>query len=331
VSERPVWRIVGRAVYDISKDTELKGIIGEAFVYALVRKKEMIKLDNAMCINLNYSHTLYSAVEALSTLEKYNERCQWGLESIFEELWRRKNAYEVFNEIWGELSVFINEMNEMGIVIRDPYTFCLDSTFLDPKLSDSAFILLEAKGKCKLCGEYHKSPDFGVIYLGRPAESESKALARSTCPTIYVCAKCFKRLLDKGVIKIRRRGREAVVTDEYLKNFALLWVYCELHRYLKYFDFIVKLGNIDFLKDLAKFRPMSPFDFICIDNNGEKYVIDVKTTTSQKQTTSSKISIEWNRSSKYIQLALNQGFRVLLPIVRIEKDWKIILELVEIT
>jgi hypothetical protein len=167
-------------------------------------------------------------------------------------------------------------------------------------------------------------------YVGRLAESKSKALARSTCPTIHVCAKCFKRLLDKGVIKIWR-GREAAVTDEYLKNFALLWVYCELHRYLKYFDFIVKVGNIDFLKDLAKFRPMSPFDYICIDNNGEKYVIDVKTTTSQKQTTSSKISKELERSSKYIQLALNQGFRVLLPIVRIEKDWKIILELVEIT
>jgi hypothetical protein len=308
---------VGRAVYDISKDTELKGIIGEAFVDALVRRKEMIKLDNAMCINLNYGHTLYSALEALSTLEKYNDRCQWGLASIFEDLWRRKNAYEVFNEIWGELRVFINEM---GIVIRDPYTFC----------SDSAFILLEAKGKCKLCGEYYEPPDFGVIYLVRLAESKSKALARSTCPTIHVCAKCFKRLLDKGVIKIWR-GREAAVTDEYLKNFALLWVYCELYRYLEYFDFIVKVGNIDFLKDLAKFRPMSPFDFICIDNNGEKYVIDVKTTTSQKQTTSSKISKEWERSGQHIQLALNQGFRVLLPIVRVEKDWKIILELVEIT
>ena len=73
------------------------------------------------------------------------------------------------------------------------------------------------------------------------------------------------------------------------------------------------------------------FDFICIDDKGGKYVIDVKATTSQAQNTSSKISKELRRSSHLIQLALEQGFRVLVPIVRLEKDWKIVVELVEIT
>jgi len=317
LSKRPLWRTVGRAVYDISKDTELIGIIGEAFVNTLVRKKKMIKLDNAFCINLNYDHTFYFAVKALSTLKEYNERCQWGLEPIFEELWRRKNAYEVFNEIWEKLRVFIDDI---GIVPRDPHSFCFESFITG----------LEAERKCKLCGEYCEPPDFGVIHLVRPAESKSKALARSTCPTIQVCARCFKRLIDKGVITIWK-NRHAIVIDDHLKNFALLCVFCELYDYLEYLDFIVKVGNIDFLKDIATFAPISPFDFICIDNNGGKYVIDVKTTTSQKQTVSKKISKELERSSKYIQLALNQGFRVLLPIVRLEKDWKIVLELVEIT
>jgi hypothetical protein len=164
----------------------------------------------------------------------------------------------------------------------------------------------------------------------RVTESKSKASTRATCPTISVCAKCFKRLLDKGVIKIRRDGL-TVFIDDYLKNFALLRVYCELHRYLEYLDFIAKVGTTDFFKSIAAGSSSSPFDFICIDNNGEKYVVDVKTTTSQIQTASSKISKELERSSKYIQLAVNQGFRVLLPIVRLEKDWKIVLELVEIT
>jgi len=317
LSKRPLWRTVGRAVYDISKNTELIGIFGEAFFDTLLRKKKMVKLDNAVCISLSNDYTLHYAVHALRRLEEYNDRCQWGLELIFEELWRRKNAYEVFNEIWEKLRVFIDEM---GVVIRDPHTFCLDLTITR----------LEAMHKCKLCGEHYEPPNFGVIHLVRVTESKSKASTRATCPTISVCAKCFKRLLDKGVIKIRRDGL-TVFIDDYLKNFALLWVYCELHPYLEYLDFISKVGNIDFFKGIGVGSSSSPFDFMCIDNNGEKYVIDVKTTTSQIQTTSSKISKELERSSKYIQLALNQGFRVLLPIVRLEKDWKIVLELVEIT
>jgi hypothetical protein len=73
------------------------------------------------------------------------------------------------------------------------------------------------------------------------------------------------------------------------------------------------------------------FDFICIDDKGGKYVIDVKATTSQAQSTSGKINKELRKSSHLIQLALEQGFRVLVPIVRLEKDWKIVVELVEIT
>jgi hypothetical protein len=90
---------VKRAVYDISKNTELIGISRGAFFDTLLRKKKMVKLDNAVCISLNNDYTLHYAVHALRRLEEYNDRCQWGLEPVFGELWRRKNAYEVFNEI----------------------------------------------------------------------------------------------------------------------------------------------------------------------------------------------------------------------------------------
>jgi len=313
LSKRPLWRTVGRAVYDISKNTELIGIFGEAFFDTLLKKKMMVKLDNAMCISLNHYYSLKHAVHAWRTLERYNNWCQWGLEPIFEEL-RRKNVYEVFDEIRKKLSVFIKEI---GIVIEDSDRLCTN---------------LRLCG-CEICGEKYKPPNLREITLKGAVNNRE---ASWPCPTISVCEKCYERLLEKCTIKKLERT-EVFVRKKCLRNFALLWFYCELYGelygYLKYPDFfaIAKVGNIDFFKSIGAGFSSSSFDFLCIDNNGEKYVIDVKTTNSQIQSTSSIISKELKGKSKYIQLALNQGFRVLLPIVRLEKDWKIVLELVEIT
>ncbi|MFZ8791341.1 MAG: hypothetical protein ACO2OS_03545 [Thermosphaera aggregans] len=314
MSERPLRRTVGRAVYDISKDTELIGIFGEAFFDTLLMKKKMVKLDNAVCISLNKNYAFNYAVHALHKFERYNHICRWGLEPIFEELWRRKNAYEVFDEIWRKLSVFIKET---GIVIEDLEGLCAN---LQPQGLDSTH-------KCNICGENYKPPNFRIITLKGAVNNR---VANGFCLTISICEKCYERLLEKDIIK--KPGRtEVSVREEYLRNFALLRFYCELHGYLEYLDFIAKVGNIDFFMIIGAGFSSSLFDFMCIDNNGEKYVIDVKTTTSQVQTTSKIISKELKTSNRHIQLALNQGFRVLLPVVRLEKDWKIILELVEIT
>ena len=69
---------MGRAVYDISQDTELKGIFGEAFVAGLLRKKKLLKLDNVKCVNLYLDAGLRSAVFTLYRLEEYNTTCRWG-------------------------------------------------------------------------------------------------------------------------------------------------------------------------------------------------------------------------------------------------------------
>ena len=316
MSERPLRRTVGRAVYDISKDAELIGIFGEAFFDTLLRKKKMVKLDNAVCISLNKNYTLNYAVHALRRLKEDNDRCQWGLEPVFEELWRRKNAYEVFDEIWRKLSVFIKET---GIVIEDLDGLCTN-------LQSQELVIAH---RCGICGEKFKRPHYFLSTRGRAVNNRE---ARGPCPIIPICEKCYKRLLEKDIIKeLKGPSVVAFTREEHLMNFILLWFYCELHGYLEYLDFIAKVGNAYFLNSITAGLPSSPFDLMCIDNNGEKYVIDVKTTTSQVQTTSKIISKELKTSNKHIQLALNQGFRVLLPVVRLEKDWEIILELVEIT
>jgi hypothetical protein len=305
------WRTIGRAIYDISQDTELKGIFGEAFVAGLLRKKKLLKLDNVKCISLNLNIDLHSAVFTLYRLEEYNTACHWGLEPVFEELWRRRSAYEVVSEIRERLSVFVREMG-----IEDLDKLCLNLVHVG----------YEATRKCKLCGNPYEPPNFEVMYFEGYAESRS---GRVICPVISICTECYRKLLDKGIVKIRRDGR-LVPREEYLRSFALLWFYCSLHH-LEYIDFIIKIGNVDFFKRIGAGWYSSAFDFICIDDRGGKYVIDVKATTSQTQSTSSKISKELRRSNHLIQLALEQGFRVLVPIIRLEKDWKIMIELVEIT
>jgi hypothetical protein len=316
LSERPLRRTVGRAVYDIINDTELIGIFGEAFFDTLLRKKKMVKLDNAVCISLNKNYTLHSAVHALHAFKRYNDRCQWGLGPVFEELWRRKNAYEVFDEIWKKLSVFVKET---GIVIEDLDHLC---TNLQPQGLDSI-------RRCGICGENFKPPYYRVITLRGPVSNRE---ASGPCPLIPICDKCYKRLLEKDIIEELKGSRVVVfIREEHLMNSILLWFYCELYGYLECVDFIAKVGDIDFLNSITAGLPSSSFDFMCVDNNGEKYVIDVKTTASQIQTASRIISKELKTSNKHIQLALNQGFRVLLPVVRLEKDWEIVLELVEIT
>jgi len=108
---RPLsWRTIGRAIYDISQDTELKGIFGEAFVAGLLRKKKLLKLNNLKCISLNLNTGFHSTVFTLYRLEEYNTACHWGLEPVFEELWRRRSAYEVVSEIRERLGVFVGEI-----------------------------------------------------------------------------------------------------------------------------------------------------------------------------------------------------------------------------
>ena len=314
MSKHFYWRTIGKATYNISQDTEVKSIFGEAFVDTLLKKRKILELDNVVCISLSSDYTLHSTIHTLYQLERYDARCQWRLDSAFEELWRRRNAYEAFNEIWKKLGIFIEEA---GIIIKDLHRYCKD--LIAPGL--------ESIHKCKICGENYKPPDFEVITLRGAVKSRETS---GFCPTISICRKCYERLLEKGIIK-KSSGIGVFPSKEYLRNFALLWFYCKLHGYLKYLDFIAKVGDPDFFKKIAAGVYSSLFDFVCIDDKGERYVIDVKTTTSQMQTTSKKISKELERSSKYIQLALDKGFRVLMPIVRLEKDWRIVLELVEIT
>jgi hypothetical protein len=283
---------VGRAVYDISKNTELTGIFGEAFFDTLLRKKKMVKLDNAVCISLNKNYTLHSAVHALCRLEEYNDRCQWGLEPIFEGLWRRKNAYEVFDEICRKLSVFIKET---GIVIEDLDHLC---TNLQPQGLNSIH-------RCRICGENFKRPDHLLLTHGGAVNNRE---ASGPCPFIPICEKCYKRLLEKDIIKELKGPRVVVfIREEHLMNFILLWFYCELYGYLDYLDFIAKVGNIDFLNSITAGLPSSSFDFMCIDNNGEKYVIDVKTSASQVQTTSRIISKELKTSNKHNTISTKPG------------------------
>lgn len=120
----------------------------------------------------------------------------------------------------------------------------------------------------------------------------------------------FKRCYDGSYVS----------SENYLENFALLWFYCKLWPYLEYMDFIAKVGYLDFFKRIATGRNSSVFDFICVDDKGQRYVIDVKATTSSIQSVSGKIKRELARSRHHIRDALEMGFKVLGPILKLDRD-----------
>lgn len=187
----------------------------------------------------------------LSELEKDNSACSLQLEPVFEELWRRKNAYEVFNEIQGKLGEFAREIG-----VED----------LDKLCHNLVYVSIHTEHNCRLCGEYNR-PLGRVIYLegsGVNEEKQESTFRRRLCPAISICRKCLSKLSEKGMIKTRRDGR-CVPSEDRLKEFALLWFYCKLRTFalLEYIDFIAKIGYIDFFKRTGGGGHSSVFDFVC--------------------------------------------------------------------
>jgi len=155
MSKLPSWHTVGKTFYDISQDNEFKGFVGELIVAWLLKKK-LLKLDNVVCTSLNNSR-LGSALNNLVKLKKYNSNCHWQLDPVFEELLRRRNAYEVFNEIHEKVSVFAREI---GFEDLDKLCRNLMSNRFDI-LVDLYLVYKGPMGdkkpicKCQLCGGYY--------------------------------------------------------------------------------------------------------------------------------------------------------------------------------
>jgi hypothetical protein len=150
---------------------------------------------NVKCVSLNLNIDLHSAVSTLYRLEEYNTACRWGLEPVFEELWRRGSAYEVVSEIRERLGVFVREMG-----IEDLDKLCLNLVHVG----------YEATRKCKLCGNPYEPLNFGVIRLEGCVEGRSE---RAFCPSISICTECYRKLLDKGILKNVEMG-----TSFYVKS-----------------------------------------------------------------------------------------------------------------
>lgn len=154
------WHVIDRVIYNIAQDNELKGIVGEAIIEGLLKKKGLLRFSNhvCVCVNLNLNIGLHSAVYILSKLKKDISACSLQLEPVFEELWRRKNAYEVFNEIQGELGEFAREIG-----VED----------LDKLCHNLVYVSIHIEHNCRLCGEYNK-PLGRVIYLEGSSVNEEK-------------------------------------------------------------------------------------------------------------------------------------------------------------
>jgi len=68
-----------------------------------------------------------------------------------------------------------------------------------------------------------------------------------------------------------------------------------------------------------------PFDYVCVDDQGNAYLIDV---TSVRGLDSSPAQLS-EREKRVAEKAKKAGFKVLVPVVRFLSDWRVLIELVE--
>jgi hypothetical protein len=69
-----------------------------------------------------------------------------------------------------------------------------------------------------------------------------------------------------------------------------------------------------------------PFDYVCVDDYGNKYMVDV-TSVKGEGRIPAKLS---KRESQIAKRAKRRGFKVLVPVVRFLNNWQVQVELIEV-
>ncbi|MCP8309062.1 MAG: hypothetical protein H3Z54_10290 [archaeon] len=157
---------------------------------------------------------------------------------------------------------------------------------------------------------------------------------------VWLCERCFNGCLKLGLIIYktvvyfdhsslsRIERKEPYLAGDFSKLIRRYYVINKLLGYRDVFMVLSKLGyeERNFL-DRVYARERSshgqiPFDYIGVDSKNGKYLIDVTSTTSKS----------WGRLSKreleVAQEAKKRGFKILMPLVRYNTNWDVIIEFI---
>jgi len=297
-----------RIVFNIIKDGDnvLRGAIGEKILEYLLKGGGFSSIGSLKCHSLN-SLLFYFATKFVKDYEYIVITYDLPLENFIEKI--RDNP-EYFEELCNQVISSAQKLRrEFGV--KDAEFRCYVSP---PGIS-----------RCYICNKgEHPLP---IVTINNNNYLKENPEARRKKPYIRLCPHCIETGIRKGIIIKDRTGFR--VHPNYLKDFALLWLACYLNTYKDLIPFIIRLKNYDFLLKLRGGGAMGKFDYICIDESGNRYLIDVKTTTSSKYIRS-LIYKKKTKSKDIIHEALKYGFKVLIPLVEFLDNWNVEIKLVEI-
>ena len=283
-----------RIIFDIIRDGDntLRGAIGEKILEYLLREYGFSTLGSLKCYSLN-NLSFYSAIEFIKDYEYIVSTHSLPLENFTE---RVRGNLEHFRELYDRVISRVQKLRKK-FGVKDSEFKC----YAPPM----------GLGYCYICGKRdYRGP---LVIVGSEDYLKENPEIRRKRPHVHLCPRCLEIGIKKGIVIRGRIGFR--VHPNYLEDFAYLWLACNLNTYKDLIPFIIKLGNYVFLLKLRGGGAMGKFDYICIDKDGNRYLIDVKTTTSPRHV-QSVIYKKKMKSKDIIYEALKHGFKVLIPLVK---------------
>lgn len=176
--------------------------------------------------------------------------------------------------------------------------------------------------------EIRKLGKFCLLCL-KEGEKEVQIQIDTNYRLFYLCSDCLRKCTKLGFIRSINNTYEVNSNAEYFSNYVKkLSMLLSIERYPGVIAVLSRLDSrsrIFLYKAYKEGRSQYPFDYVCVDESGNKYLVDV-TSVKQINKRPAKLSkIENQIAAK----AKEAGFKILVPVVRFLKDWQVQVEFTE--
>jgi len=270
-------------------------------------------------------------------------------ELVFDRIWTRIFEGPLYccttQEIYNFLSEFLLERRAKGLRSINI------KTYIETQINNYIATLNKAR---ELLGLQNNKETVNLLSDGKvkknllykkcllcwkEGEAEIRIRIKGYYHYFWLCKDCLKVALDKGVVQPKSgtsSSYKVVTSDQTLVSLirSLINDASSIEHYFsKHADAIEVLTRLDeqALNLLNEGRPKCSgqysFDYICVDNRGNKYLVDV-TSVRGLDATPAPLSKKEKQIAKLARIA---GFKILVPVVKFLHDWRVLIELMEVS
>ena len=150
--------------------------------------------------------------------------------------------------------------------------------------------------------------------------------------TFWLCGSCLEKCLQLGYItgdKYNYTVKDKEF-DDAMRNFIKAIFYLEKRDAFRVLSRLDET-SIEFLYEVYGgekfnfFHGQWPFDYVAVDNDGKKYLIDVTSVRGEYNPAGFS-----RREKEIAEQAKKVGFSILVPVVKFLEDWQVVIELSEV-